>query len=1226
MRSLIYLLAAVAFFSSSLFTPVHATNLFERAAKELDRALQQKRPASKRAAPERVNEPRMSRETRRQVQHALNLLGFDAGKEDGILGQGTRKAISAFQRSSNQNATGFLTASQLDMLLNAGAAAEASNAAAENELTSQQIRTLQTNLRALGLYRSDIDGSYNEVTDLAVRSFLRKQGRNPDTVSAWEAFVLVAKTMGVDMESANADAGASVLDSLGAKAPAQTAGSADTSSGDFTKSDYAPATENTGFNLQLEISRRALAAKPDYLDERRAAETWIKTEFPQYAYGKRGSASTPDTLKFYEGTEFDRKDAVNSLREVIQANATDAPLKFHTALPVRLRTRDFEPAKGIPLGSTRGTSGAVSNLESLTLYLDHVRRSIEFVFPNAPDVSHIPVGEQRARQIATLLNDNPYNELEMRVYITLQGVQPTLTSQDREGRFQAIASLDAAEILIRPRKGSGVTEPTALFTWVLAGEEGNAVASGSETPTEYARWLDIPLTQGHLTHFDNFNGLGIPLSVRKQKANAERWNKLQLLSHLEGNPSLLDDDELLLLYADATLSTADKQVISKGKALFPSLDPYALENGYAALNEFEQHAAKRLMRKEYSEKILAKSPGFPLPVVEITQAVVRDYDFDREGFLIDWEDSGITAGNAGVFQNFNIKFRYDKLRPQQSRSNFKNYPDILKVPPEKAEQLANLLENKKANRGHRYIYLAVFTDLPSPKVENERLLFDFQAKRAALFADIDLKELIAEIPVSNGWPSPATVTDMIDPAGPVPLTPDTAFLWVAKTQPNILEDQGFLVQAFERRLKAERKYSEEKLFVQRFIPKGLVNGETKADERDYETFKSIYRAMAEKADFSTIRMAGGVRAGRGSDGGLEINLDTHFKRNLGQSAEPLKAARRSVPQGIDQYLVQNESFLPVVLVNTVEKEWYGVAFPFPTNAQADEYGHYPGYIDLDVNAMQVVADASNRTDRPVMVVSVSPRSVAIGSGDQAAVYAFGANSTGQYATANPDYEAVDIREIRLGMTLEEAAEMASTAESGLTRQKIGSTTPHPYRLTDGLELFRLGRNWNEMVFVLLTAPGQENGEVIAIGNVQNYEDKTLDVDGIAAALAGKYGEPDYTYSYHRGATTFAWIINPDSRKRVAGKVSDSDCYLQANRSLYLSHRGGLARKEGAPMLITGEVKADCGVVLTAIVDEHGSATLLYDTSRILAVRKEVAETLEAAKNKKAEESSVITKF
>ena len=62
------------------------------------------------------------------------------------------------------------------------------------------------------------------------------------------------------------------------------------------------------------------------------------------------------------------------------------------------------------------------------------------------------------------------------------------------------------------------------------------------------------------------------------------------------------------------------------------------------------------------------------------------------------------------------------------------------------------------------------------------------------------------------------------------------------------------------------------------------------------------------------------------------------------------------------------------------------------------------------------------------------------------------------------------------------------------------------------------------------------------------------------------------------------------------------------------------------MLITGEVKADCGVVLTAIVNEHGSATLLYDTSRILAVRKEVAETLEAAKNKKAEESSVITKF
>ncbi len=80
----------------------------------------------------------LSRNSRREIQRDLSLLGFDTRGIDGIFGRGTRAAITEWQRAERFDATGYLTREQIALLDE-----QAERRAAELEAEAEERRQEQ---------------------------------------------------------------------------------------------------------------------------------------------------------------------------------------------------------------------------------------------------------------------------------------------------------------------------------------------------------------------------------------------------------------------------------------------------------------------------------------------------------------------------------------------------------------------------------------------------------------------------------------------------------------------------------------------------------------------------------------------------------------------------------------------------------------------------------------------------------------------------------------------------------------------------------------------------------------------------------------------------------------------------------------------------------------------------------------------------------------------------
>jgi peptidoglycan hydrolase-like protein with peptidoglycan-binding domain len=112
--------------------------------------------------------------TVRKVQETLNARGFKAGAPNGILGETTRTALSAFQKSENLAVTGGLNPRTLAALgIREDSASSGATRGADS--SSATIRELQRKLASRGYRPGAPDGVMGRATRAALMDFQRAE-------------------------------------------------------------------------------------------------------------------------------------------------------------------------------------------------------------------------------------------------------------------------------------------------------------------------------------------------------------------------------------------------------------------------------------------------------------------------------------------------------------------------------------------------------------------------------------------------------------------------------------------------------------------------------------------------------------------------------------------------------------------------------------------------------------------------------------------------------------------------------------------------------------------------------------------------------------------------------------------------------------------------------------------------------------------------------------------
>ena len=117
------------------------------------------------------------------VQERLKDLGYYSGSVDGDYGNGTKKAVKAFQKAKGLKQTGNVNSATADALNGGGSSSSSSSSSSGSSLKTcspgdkgDAVKTLQRKLKDLGYYSGSIDGDYGNGTKSAVKAFQKANG------------------------------------------------------------------------------------------------------------------------------------------------------------------------------------------------------------------------------------------------------------------------------------------------------------------------------------------------------------------------------------------------------------------------------------------------------------------------------------------------------------------------------------------------------------------------------------------------------------------------------------------------------------------------------------------------------------------------------------------------------------------------------------------------------------------------------------------------------------------------------------------------------------------------------------------------------------------------------------------------------------------------------------------------------------------------------------------
>lgn len=113
----------------------------------------------------------------RQIQTRLKALGFYNANVDGVYGAKTKNAVIAFQKSKGLTQDGIAGPKTLTAL-GIGVSQTISKMGSQGN----QVRQIQTKLKELGFYNSNVDGIFGAKTRDAVIAFQRSKGLTADGI------------------------------------------------------------------------------------------------------------------------------------------------------------------------------------------------------------------------------------------------------------------------------------------------------------------------------------------------------------------------------------------------------------------------------------------------------------------------------------------------------------------------------------------------------------------------------------------------------------------------------------------------------------------------------------------------------------------------------------------------------------------------------------------------------------------------------------------------------------------------------------------------------------------------------------------------------------------------------------------------------------------------------------------------------------------------------------
>ena len=140
----------------------------------------------------------------RNLQEKLTALGYYDGEITGHFGEKTEAAVKAYQTKAGLYSDGIAGPATQAKLFGTSTS---STAGSKVNLTSDEIRQLQENLKALGFYESgSVTGNYGTLTEEAVRQFQRKYGLDADGIAGTKTLAKIQSLLGSSSSGTGADA------------------------------------------------------------------------------------------------------------------------------------------------------------------------------------------------------------------------------------------------------------------------------------------------------------------------------------------------------------------------------------------------------------------------------------------------------------------------------------------------------------------------------------------------------------------------------------------------------------------------------------------------------------------------------------------------------------------------------------------------------------------------------------------------------------------------------------------------------------------------------------------------------------------------------------------------------------------------------------------------------------------------------------------------------------